>query len=146
MQSISSQIHKVIYIKIAKWCGKTTTGAQKAKSILRMQDPDARDGYLMTANTKPSLLLIGENPRLIDEWQDAPVIWDAVRTAVDNRQEAGLFILTGSTSVDIDVLRSLKEGDSYCVQARARLYTNRQPPAKRRIFLRCSPFGISSNL
>jgi len=83
-----------------KWCGKTTTGAQKAKSILRMQDPDARDGYLMTANTKPSLLLIGENPRLIDEWQDAPVIWDAVRTAVDNRQEAGLFILTGSTSVD----------------------------------------------
>jgi len=56
-----------------KWCGKTTTGAQKAKSILRMQDPDARDGYLMTANTKPSLLLIGENPRLIDEWQDAPV-------------------------------------------------------------------------
>ena len=57
---------------------------------MRMQDPDARDGYLMTANTKPSLLLIGENPRLIDEWQDAPVIWDAVRTAVDNRQEAGL--------------------------------------------------------
>ena len=83
-----------------KWCGKTTTGEQKAKSILRMQDPDRRAGYLATAETKPSLLLKGENPRLIDEWQMAPVLWDAVRTAVDQRQEEGLFILTGSTSVD----------------------------------------------
>ena len=83
-----------------KWCGKTTTGEQKAKSILRMQDPDKREGYLATAATKPSLLLLGDNPRLIDEWQVAPVLWDAVRTAVDSRQEEGLFILTGSTSVD----------------------------------------------
>ncbi len=83
-----------------KWCGKTTTAEQKAKSILRMQDPDRREGYLATANTKPSLLLKGDNPRLIDEWQDAPVLWDAVRTAVDQRKEDGLFILTGSTSVD----------------------------------------------
>ena len=83
-----------------KWCGKTTTGAQKAKSILRMQDPDMREGYLATAATKPSLLLKGQNPRLIDEWQDAPVLWDAVRVAVDDRGEEGLFILTGSTSVD----------------------------------------------
>lgn len=83
-----------------KWCGKTTTGEQKAKSILRMQDPDRRDGYLATAAAKPSLLLKGTNPRLIDEWQVAPVLWDAVRTAVDQRQEEGLFILTGSTSVD----------------------------------------------
>jgi len=83
-----------------KWCGKTTTGEQKAKSILRMQDPDRRDGYLATAATKPSLLLKGANPRMIDEWQVAPVLWDAVRTDVDQRQEEGLFILTGSTSVD----------------------------------------------
>ncbi len=83
-----------------KWCGKTTTGEQKAKSVLRMQDPDHREGYLATAETKPSLLLKGENPRLIDEWQMAPVLWDAVRVAVDQRQEEGLFILTGSTSVD----------------------------------------------
>ena len=83
-----------------KWCGKTTTGEQKAKSILRMQDPDRREGYLATASAKPSLLLKGENPRLIDEWQVAPVLWDAIRTAVDQRQEEGLFILTGSTSVD----------------------------------------------
>ena len=83
-----------------KWCGKTTTGEQQAKSVLRMQDPDKREGYLMSAQTKPSLLLKGENPRLIDEWQMAPVLWDAVRTAVDMRGEDGLFILTGSTSVD----------------------------------------------
>lgn len=83
-----------------KWCGKTTTGEQKAKSVLRMQDPDRREGYLATAETKPSLLLKGDNPRLIDEWQMAPVLWDAVRMAVDQRQEEGLFILTGSTSVD----------------------------------------------
>lgn len=83
-----------------KWCGKTTTAREQAKSVLRMQDPDMREGYLMTAATKPSLLLKGENPRLIDEWQEAPVLWDAVRTAVDDRQEEGLFILTGSTSVD----------------------------------------------
>ena len=83
-----------------KWCGKTTTAEQKAKSILKMQDPDRRDGYIATANTKPSLLLKGDTPRLIDEWQVAPVLWDAVRTAVDQHQEEGLFILTGSTSVD----------------------------------------------
>ncbi len=85
-----------------KWCGKTTTGEQKAKSILRMQDPDRREGYLATASAKPSLLLKGDNPRLIDEWQVAPVLWDAIRTAVDQRQEEGLFILTESTSVDND--------------------------------------------
>lgn len=83
-----------------KWCGKTTTAGKQAKSILKMQDPDMREGYLMTAKTKPSLLLRGDNPRLIDEWQEAPVLWDAIRTAVDDRQEEGLFILTGSTSVD----------------------------------------------
>ncbi len=83
-----------------KWCGKTTTAIQKAKSILKMQDPDKKNAYLATAQTKPSLLLIGDNPRLIDEWQMAPVLWDAVRTKVDERNEEGLFILTGSTIVD----------------------------------------------
>lgn len=85
-----------------KWCGKTTTAMQKAKSVLKMQDPDKTAAYLATAQTKPSLLLIGANPRLIDEWQIAPVLWDAVRTAVDERGEDGLFILTGSTTVDED--------------------------------------------
>lgn len=83
-----------------KWCGKTTTAEQQAKSVLKLQDPDKTQGYLKTAEVKPSLLLKGENPRLIDEWQMAPVLWDAVRSAVDERGEEGLFILTGSTTVD----------------------------------------------
>lgn len=82
-----------------KWCGKTTTAEQKAKSILRLNDPDMRDAYIATAETKPSNLLRGENPRLIDEWQEAPSLWDAVRTSVDARREPGLYILTGSTTV-----------------------------------------------
>jgi hypothetical protein len=83
-----------------KWCGKTTTAEQQAKSVLKLQDPDKTKAYLATAEAKPSLLLQGENPRLIDEWQMAPVLWDAVRNAVDERGEEGLFILTGSTTVD----------------------------------------------
>jgi len=83
-----------------KWCGKTTTAEQQSKSILKLQDSDKSKNYLATAGTKPSLLLKGENPRLIDEWQMAPVLWDAVRNEVDKRREEGLFILTGSTTVD----------------------------------------------
>ena len=83
-----------------KWCGKTTTALQQAKSVLKLQDPDKSKEYLATASVKPSLLLTGKNPRLIDEWQMAPLLWDAVRNSVDERGEAGLFILTGSTSVD----------------------------------------------
>ena len=73
---------------------------QQAKSVIRLQDPDRRAGYLATARTKPSILLKGETPRLIDEWQDAPVLWDAVRMAVDERGLKGQFILTGSTVID----------------------------------------------
>ena len=73
-----------ILIEGPKWTGKTTTAMQHAKSAIKMQDPDKADEYLATASTMPSLLLKGEKPRLIDEWQDAPKIWDAVRLAVDN--------------------------------------------------------------
>lgn len=83
-----------------KWCGKTTTAERRANSVIKMQDPDRREGYLATARTKPSILLKGSTPRLIDEWQVAPVIWDAVRHAVDERSAKGQFILTGSTVID----------------------------------------------
>ena len=83
-----------------KWCGKTTTAEQHSNSILKLQDPDKTKNYLKMAEIKPSLLLEGEKPRLIDEWQMAPVLWDAVRNSVDNLHEQGLYILTGSTSVD----------------------------------------------
>ena len=89
-----------VLISGPKWCGKTTTAKQQAESLLEMQDPDRTSEYLATAAVKPSLLLDGENPRLLDEWQIAPVLWDAVRTVVDRRNETGLFILTGSTTVD----------------------------------------------
>lgn len=89
-----------VLIEGPKWCGKTTTAIQQSKSILTLQDPDTLEGYLETAKVKPSLLLMGDTPRLLDEWQVAPVLWDAVRTMVDKRNETGQFILTGSNSVD----------------------------------------------
>lgn len=85
-----------VLIEGAKWCGKTSTAAKVAKSIVYMQDPDFSKSYQQMADTKPSLLLMGETPRLIDEWQVAPVIWDAIRFQVDKRNEKGQFILTGS--------------------------------------------------
>lgn len=88
-----------VQVKGPKWCGKTTTAERQAKSVIKLQDPDKRDGYLATARTKPSILLKGETPRLIDEWQDCPVLWDAVRNAVDERRLKGQFILTGSTVI-----------------------------------------------
>ena len=89
-----------VLIEGPKWCGKTTTAEQQAGSVLRMQDPDNRDDYLATAAVKPSNLLVGETPRLLDEWQDAPELWDAVRTMCDKRGNPGQFILTGSNAVN----------------------------------------------
>ena len=88
-----------------KWCGKTTTAKQKSKSVLEMQDPDLQEGYLKLAATKPSMLLEGENPRLIDEWQLAPVLWDAIRVSVDRKKEKGLYLLTGSVVVDEEKIK-----------------------------------------
>ena len=82
-----------------KWCGKTWTALNAAKSVLYMQDPDKRSSYLKLAQTQPSYLLKGEKPRLIDEWQMAPVLWDAVRFEVDKTSAKGEFILTGSVAV-----------------------------------------------
>jgi predicted AAA+ superfamily ATPase len=86
-----------VLIEGAKWCGKTSTAKQAANSILYMQDPDNAASYKQMADTKPSVLLAGETPRLLDEWQMAPVLWDAVRFEVDKRSETGQFILTGSS-------------------------------------------------
>ena len=88
-----------------KWCGKSTTAERQAKSILWLHDPDFRASYLETATVKPSLLLRGERPRLLDEWQDIPALWDAVRLAVDAERDQGLFILTGSVSFNPKAVR-----------------------------------------
>ncbi len=85
-----------LLIEGPKWCGKTTTAEQFSKSILYMSKPEDVSSNLIMADINPSKLLEGETPRLIDEWQIAPKIWDAVRFEVDHRENYGHFILTGS--------------------------------------------------
>ena len=85
-----------VLIQGPKWCGKTTTAEQIAKSILYMSKPEDVKANLAAADIEPSKLLQGETPRLLDEWQIAPKLWDAVRFEVDHRNSVGQFILTGS--------------------------------------------------
>lgn len=91
------------WIQGPKGCGKTTTAKQKAKSVVEFQDEDKRDELLMVANNVPSKLLIGERPILFDEWQDAPKIWGAIRKNIDDTGEKGQFLLTGSSSKNLDL-------------------------------------------
>lgn len=86
----------VVLIQGPKWCGKTTTAEQQAKSILRMDYPKMSKEYLTLAENDPELLLAGETPRLVDEWQLAPQLWDTARYTVDRRSAVGQFIFTGS--------------------------------------------------
>jgi len=85
-----------VHIRGPKWCGKTTTAEKHAKSVIKMQDPEKSNSYISAAEANISLILNGENPRLIDEWQVVPKIWDAVRTNVDDGGFTGMYILTGS--------------------------------------------------
>ncbi len=85
-----------VLIEGPKWCGKTTTAEQIASSVLYMDDPERRQQNLAMAELSPKQLLKGAAPRLIDEWQLAPKLWDAIRFEVDHRGEMGQFILTGS--------------------------------------------------
>lgn len=85
-----------VLIEGPKWCGKTTTATVAANSVLRMDEPDRSRQYRDLAETAPSLLLKGDIPRLIDEWQLTPNLWNAVRYEVDQRGGVGQFILTGS--------------------------------------------------
>ena len=84
---------------------KQQQATQQAASVLKLQDPDMREQYFATAAIKPSLLLTGKTPRLIDEWQELPILWDSVRTVVDERNDVGQFILTGSNSIDKSAIR-----------------------------------------
>lgn len=85
-----------VLIEGPKACGKTTTAEQQAGSIIYMDDPSKQAQYRQIAETNISLLLSGEAPRLIDEWQEVPQLWDAIRFEVDHRTDDGQFILTGS--------------------------------------------------
>ncbi|MDR3093556.1 MAG: DUF4143 domain-containing protein [Bacteroidales bacterium] len=85
-----------VLVEGPKYCGKTTTAEQQAKSTLYMADPEKKKLYLQLANLNVKMLLTGECPRLLDEWQLAPQLWDAIRFEVDRRNAEGQFILTGS--------------------------------------------------
>ena len=85
-----------VLIQGPKWCGKTTTAEQVAGSIIYMDEPERKEQNIQLADISPSVLLEGAAPRLVDEWQIAPKLWDAVRFAVDHRSGKGHFILTGS--------------------------------------------------
>lgn len=100
-----------VLVEGSKWCGKTATATRASNSQLFMQDPDKSASYLMAADTKPSLLLQGDTPRLLDEWQSAPVLWDAVRFMVDQRGgKPGQFILTGSAVPQDDAVQHTGTG------------------------------------
>ncbi len=85
-----------VLIEGPKWCGKTTTAEQVANSVLYMDDPEKKTQNITMSELSPKRLLTGAVPRLIDEWQLAPKLWDAIRFEVDHRGELGQFILTGS--------------------------------------------------
>ena len=86
-----------VLVEGAKWCGKTTSAKHLAKSVIEMDRPDMTEQYQRMAKLRPSALLEGEVPHLIDEWQLAPSLWNAVRYEVDQRDDFGQFILTGSS-------------------------------------------------
>lgn len=85
-----------VLIEGPKWCGKTTTAEQIASSILYMDEPEKKEQNIAMSELNPKRLLKGATPRLIDEWQIAPKLWDAIRFEVDHRGELGQFVLTGS--------------------------------------------------
>ena len=85
-----------VVVEGPKWCGKTTTAMQVSKSVIRVDEPTKKETNIQLSEIDPNQLLNGKNPRLLDEWQVAPKLWDATRYEVDSRGEQGLFILTGS--------------------------------------------------
>lgn len=85
-----------VLVEGPKWCGKTTTAEQFAASVLYMDDPEKKEQNIAMSELSPKRLLNGDTPRLIDEWQLAPKLWDAIRFEVDHRSKLGQFILTGS--------------------------------------------------
>ena len=85
-----------VLIQGPKWCGKTTTAEQQAKSVVYMDDPEYMEQNIELATLSPKKLLAGATPRLIDEWQLAPQLWDAARFEIDHRDGEGQFIFTGS--------------------------------------------------
>lgn len=98
-----------VLIEGPKWCGKTTTAEQVSKSTLSVDDPSTVNTNKILSEIDPERLLTGDHPRLLDEWQVAPKLWDAVRHHVDRHKGHGQFILTGS-SVPADISETIHSG------------------------------------
>lgn len=99
-----------VLIRGPKWCGKTRTGKEFAKSYLELQDDEQLEKHKMLAGSDMSILLKGEKPRLIDEWQVIPRIWNSVRSDIDKQNKTGLYILTGSATPNDEETKNLHSG------------------------------------
>ena len=95
---IRLELYGAVLIAGPKWCGKSITAKQCAQSVLELQNSRTRENNLEIAKNRPDFLLEGLKPRLIDEWQDAPMLWDSVRYDVDNTGLKNQYILTGSAT------------------------------------------------
>ena len=109
-----------VLIEGAKWCGKTTTAEQAAKSVIYMDETGKMDENISLARLMPDKILSGEYPRLIDEWQLAPMLWDSIRYNVDHAESPGCYILTGSSvpADDSEIRHSLSTRLSSCQSAK----------------------------
>lgn len=87
-----------VCIEGPKWCGKTWTSSYHANSEFLVGDPNNNFSNRQLAELNPTLILQGETPRMIDEWQEVPALWDAARAEIDKRHEKGQLILTGSST------------------------------------------------
>ena len=92
------EFYGAVSLEGCKWCGKSTTAKQLARSVLEIQDPKTAENNKTLALNDPAILLEGDKPRLIDEWQDTPTLWDAIRYDVDQTGLSGQYILTGSVT------------------------------------------------
>ena len=105
--SLQLEAAGIVLVEGPKWCGKTTTSLQQAQSVIYLDDPQEVSEYARLAEMDIQQLLKGQNPRLLDEWQNFPQLWDACRFVVDRSNKDGLFILTGSTRLKKKNLVSL---------------------------------------
>ncbi len=108
-----------VLIEGPKWCGKTTTAEKMAQSILYMDEPENKVQNIKMAEIKPSVLLSGSKPRLIDEWQLAPTLWDSIRFSIDHGDGEGSYILTGS-SIPADLSKAEHSGTGRFARIRMR--------------------------
>ena len=104
------KVFGAVLIEGCKWCGKSTTGSRFSKSSLELANPSTYENNLEIAKVKPEYLLVGDKPRLIDEWQTIPVVWDAIRYDVDKSGKKGEYILTGSATVKEGIVKHTGTG------------------------------------